>query len=374
MKIAMLLDDSMDRPDGVQQVVSSMGRMLVADGHEVVIVCSGGTGEPGPIPVVSLARNIGVSFNSNRLRTPRPARRADLRSWLLAERPDVIHVQMPYSPFFAGRLVREARRLLGDKVRIVGTFVILPDSAFSAFATRMLGLVLRPTLRLFDGFSALTEPAVEFSRVSFHAGGTVTPSPIDVGAFRAHVHTPRLEADGRPLTLSFLGRFVERKGAMELIEAIAALPHDVRAQLRVRMGGRGPLLGDAEALTAERGLSELVSFEGFVAEEDKPQFLADADIACFPATGGESFGIVLIEAMAAGAGVVIGGDNPGYTSTLGDPDAMIDARDTEAFAALITSLVRDPVRRAELHARQQERVKDFDSATVLKGVLELYGV
>ena len=84
----------------------------------------------------------------------------------------------------------------------------------------------------------------------------------------------------------------------------------MRAKLDVRIGGRGPLLADAEALVAKHGLGDVVTFKGFVTEEDKPQFFADADIAVFPALGGESFGIVLIEAMASGAGVVLAGANP----------------------------------------------------------------
>ena len=104
----------------------------------------------------------------------------------------------------------------------------------------------------------------------------------------------------------------------------------------------GTQLGDAEALVAKLGLGDVVTFAGFVSEEDKPQFYADADIAVFPSTGGESFGIVLIEAMASGAGVVVAGANPGYLSVINDrPEVSVDARDTEAFAATLLRLIED---------------------------------
>ncbi len=370
MKIAFVLDDSLSRPDGVQQYVTTLGAALADAGHDVVYASSGDVRDD--LPSVSLTGNIAVTFNGNGLRTPRPASRRRLRDWLLANRPDVIHVQMPHSPFFAGRVVREARRVLGGDVRIVGTFHILPDGRVSEIGTAALGRVLRSNLRMFDAFSAVSQPAAEFARAAFGIDCALTPNLVDVDAFRAQVRAHRPDAADRPLTVSFLGRFVDRKGAPELVEAVAALSEDVRAQVRVRMGGKGPLLEPVRALVAERGLADIVSLEGFVAEEDKAQFYADADLACFPATGGESFGIVLIEAMAAGAGVVVGGDNPGYRFVLQDDAVLVDARDAEGFAAVLAGLVRDPARRDELHAAQQARVRDFDAPVALAAALRLY--
>ncbi|MDN4471389.1 glycosyltransferase family 4 protein [Demequina zhanjiangensis] len=372
MKIAFVLDDSIARPDGVQQYVTALGAALQGAGHDVVYACSGDVRDD--LPAVSLTANIGVTFNGNGLRTPRPASRRLLREWLEQERPDVIHVQMPHSPVFAGRVVQEARRVLGDNVRIVGTFHILPDGKVSELGTALLGRILRRNLQLFDAFSAVSEPAVGFAKQAFGIDCTLVSCLVDVDAFRAEAARPRPVDDGsRPLTVSFLGRFVERKGVRELIEAVSALPPESRDRIHVRMGGRGPLLGSVEALVAEEGLEREISLEGFVAEEDKAQFYADADIAVFPATGGESFGIVLIEAMAAGAGVVVGGDNPGYRFVLQDDGVLVDARDTRAFSLLLELLISDPERRAAIHASQQRRVRDFDVPVTLAAALELYG-
>ncbi|WP_062200552.1 glycosyltransferase family 4 protein [Demequina salsinemoris] len=370
MKIAFVLDDSIARPDGVQQYVTALGSALVDAGHDVVYACSGDVRDD--LPSVSLTGNIAVTFNGNGLRTPRPASRTRLRAWLLATRPDVIHVQMPHSPFFAGRVVREARRVLGRDVRIVGTFHILPDGRVSELGTAALGRVLRSNLALFDSFAAVSEPAVAFARQAFGIDCALAPCLVDVDAFRAQAPAHRPSPQGRPLTVSFLGRFVDRKGAPELVEAVAALPEGARSRIRVRMGGKGPLLPAVERLVAERGLADIVALEGFVAEEDKAQFYADADIACFPATGGESFGIVLIEAMAAGAGVVVGGDNPGYRSVLKDDAVLVDPRDADSFAAVLTDLIGDDARRAEIHTRQQVRVRDFDAPVALAAALRLY--
>jgi phosphatidyl-myo-inositol alpha-mannosyltransferase len=375
MKIALVLDDSIDRPDGVQQYVRSLEAYLTRVGHEVHIICS--VSESTNPRVHSLARNAAVSFNGNSLKTPLPAPRAAIRELLEREMFDVIHVQTPHSPFFAGRVVEEARKLQARSVRIAGTFLILPDGRVSALATRGLGLLLRRNVRKFDAFASLTEPAAVFARESLGIESVVIPAGVDIAAFQAAVHTPRpSRGSSDKLVVAFLGRLVERKGALELIEALALLGTDVRARLDVRLGGRGPLLGEAEALVAKLGLGGVVSFQGFVTEEDKPQFYADADIAVFPSTGGESFGIVLIEAMASGAGVVVAGANPGYLSVINDrPEVSVDARDTAAFAATLKRLIDDAGLRAELHAEQAEHVKQFDIVTVGERVVgELYGV
>ncbi|PKQ17647.1 MAG: glycosyltransferase family 1 protein [Actinobacteria bacterium HGW-Actinobacteria-8] len=377
VKIALVVDDSLSRPDGVQEYVRTIGRAMGERGHEVHVLCSGEAGEPpaGISRVLSLTSNMGVTFNGNDLRTPRPASRRGLREVLAAERYDVLHVQTPHSPFFAARVVREARRVQGGAVRIVATFHILPDGVVSEWATRALGLRLRRNLRLFDAFAAVSAPAAAFAKRAFGIDAAVIPNAVRVDEIAAQASAMPWPADARDrVVVAFLGRLVERKGAVELVEAVAALPPEVRDSVAVRIGGKGPLRDRIEQLVSERGLGEVVSLEGFVSDEDKPGFMAAADLAVFPATGGESFGIVLTEAMAAGAGAVLGGDNPGYAWTLDNPAAVIDPRDIAAFAARLATLVGDAGARTDLHAQQAARVRDFDVSAVAERVLGLYGI
>jgi phosphatidylinositol alpha-mannosyltransferase len=375
VKVALVLDDSIDRPDGVQQYVRFLESYLTRVGHEVHIICS--VSESTDPRVHSLARNTHVKFNGNALRTPLPASRKAIRELLDRERFDVIHVMTPHSPFFAGRVVEEARKLQARSVRVVATFVILPDSRFSALATRGLGVLLRNNLRKFDRFAALTQPAADFAKQSLGIEAVAIPAGVDVAAYQAAATERRPErGPDDTLVLSFLGRLVERKGVLELLDAVALLPASVLGKLDVRIAGKGPLLGAAEARIAQHGLADVVRMVGFVSEEDKPQFLADADVAVFPALGGESFGIVLIEAMAAGAGVVLAGANPGYLAVIGDrPEVSVDASNATVFAAALERLLADPNLRATLHAAQQEQLKVFDLQAVGDRVLrELYGI
>jgi phosphatidylinositol alpha-mannosyltransferase len=220
---------------------------------------------------------------------------------------------------------------------------------------------------------AVSPPAADFARRVFGLECRVIPAMVDVsGIARASRGGRKKPARDRTI-VTFLGRLVKRKGSLELVEALALIPAALRERVDVRVAGRGPLAEEVRHKVDVLGLSGVVTMPGFVSEEDKPRFLGEADVAVFPATGGESFGIVLIEAMAAGAGVVIGGDNPGYMSVLGDhPDVTFNPRDAEAFAALLTRLVAEPDHRATLHALQQERVRQYDVAAVGAAIEALY--
>ncbi len=369
MKVALVLDDSLDRPDGVQQYVLTLGAHLSDQGHEVHYLCSGTT-RTDIRNIHSLARNAGVTFNKNTLRIPLPTSRRRIRKFLVEHRFDVVHVQSPHSPLFAARVMKEAKRL---GVAVVGTFHILPSGALSSLGSRALRILLWRNLKLFDRMCAVSPPAAEFARRVFGLECRVIPAMVDVSAIARAARPRRRRAAGSQTVVAFLGRLVKRKGSLELVEALSQVPARVRERMDVRIAGRGPLAEEVRHEIDASGLGDIVAMPGFVSEGDKPRFLGEADIAVFPATGGESFGIVLIEAMAAGAGVVIGGDNPGYSSVLGDhPDVTFDPNDADAFAALLTRLVAEPDLRDTLHTLQQERVRQYDVAVVGAAIEALY--
>lgn len=371
MRVGLVIDDSLDRPDGVQQNVLTLGRWLAAQGHDVHYLTSTTTRADLP-QVHNLARNVSVRFNGNRLSTPgwASARAVDAA---LSAGLDVVHVQMPYSPFLAGRVIRRAPR--GSAV--VVTFHILPLTFAARAATHLLGAVQRRQTRRFDAVLAVSGAAEEFMRGAFGVAGRVVPNPVDLAPFRAARRAALAAApsDGGGPRVVFLGRLVERKGAGALLDALGVLARQgaLPAGLEVVLAGTGPQRERLVRSAAEHGLADVVAFPGFVAEEDKAALLASADVVALPSLGGESFGISVVEALAASRGVVLAGDNPGYRSVMaGLEDQLVDPRDAQAFAAVLAAHLADPGLRREASDRQAAAAEQFDVEVVGQAVLGHY--
>ena len=351
LKIGLVLDTTLDSDDGVQQYVKTLGAWLVNRGHRVHYITgssrltslSGGQ-------VHSVGRNLTIRFNGNLVNLPLWSRATALKR-LKSEHFDLLHVQLPHSPLLAHRLVRAAPAATA----VVGTFHILPAGPAQAAAARFLRR-LYGGLERFDDMLAVSPAAAAFARRAFGLECAVLPNVVDVSQFAAGRQTDAT----KPRRLVFLGRLVPRKGALELLRAFALLA-DRHSDIELLMAGDGPQRGRLQRFISQHRLESRVSLLGRVSEADKPGLLGNARLAIFPSLYGESFGIVLLEAMAAGAEVVVGGDNPGYRSVLGDrPQTIVRPRDTAALANQLETLLADDRLREELHAWQQKLVRRFD--------------
>jgi phosphatidylinositol alpha-mannosyltransferase len=364
LAVAFLFDDTLDSNDGVAQQVKRLGEWFSQNGHHVIYLCgetkmktwAGGN-------VYSMASNVNVRFNGNRLSMPLISSSQVIKKVLEHEPIDILHVQVPYSPLMAQRVIKRAH----GKVSIVGTFHILPSGWLSNFGSKLLRLVQWRSLKKFDEMISVSSSAASFARKNFGLKSEIIPNMIDLEAFRpAKLQSPEA---GR---IVFLGRLVKRKGCEQLIRAFALVSKG-NPDSRLVIAGDGPERRKLKSLASSLGLDDGVSFLGFVKEEDKASLLASASIACFPSLYGESFGVVLIEAMAAGAGVVLAGNNPGYQTVMeAQPSLLIDPRDAEAFAGRLNQLLQDSALRAKLHAWQNQHVKHYDTKLVAKQVLAVY--
>lgn len=363
LNIAFCYDDSLDGQDGVAQYVKTIGAWLSAQGHNVLYL----VGETKlkawhGAPIYSLASNQVVNFNGNQVGTPWPASKKSIESVLAKHQIDVLHVQMPYSPFFAGRAIN----LVGPKTAVVGTFHILPVNILVRWGSKLLSLFYLRTLKRFSRIVSVSQPAAQFAGVAFGIKSDVLPNMVQLEKFKS------ASGQQKKYHIVFLGRLVPRKGAEQLLRAFIILKTRL-PEASLSIAGDGPERAKLEAIVKNNGLSSSVNFLGFVDEKDKPNIMASASVACFPSLGGESFGIVLIEAMAAGAGVVIGGNNPGYASVLGEKSrALVDPRDSTVFAARLETFLTDQNLAQRLHREQQEQVKQYDVAIVGNHLLQIY--
>lgn len=366
MKIGFVLDDRLDKPDGVQQYVQLLGSWLTTQGHEVHYLV-GKSPHATQANVHNLSKTVAVRFNKNRMAIPLPASKRRISALLNSQQFDVLHVQMPYSPLLAARVVSAAPK----HTAIVGTFHILPHGALSSAATKVLSAVLKNNKKRFDGFLSVSSAAQAFAKTHFGINSTVLPNVVDLTRY----------ARGEPLkqfnnkkNIIFLGRFVDRKGARYAIAAYEKLLLITNIPVRLILCGDGPekdrLTKQADAINH---VNKDIIFAGFLPEQDKPNYLASADIAVFPATGGESFGIVLIEAMASGAHTVLGGDNVGYKTVLGNqPLSLVHPQDSDLFAQRLKHLLTNTSDADTLHAMQQEVVKQYDITFIGPQIVAFY--
>lgn len=365
-KIGFILDTSLDSTDGVQQYVLALGGWLAAEGHDVHYLVGETTRNDIP-NVHSLSRNITVQFNGNRTTIPLGASKRRLKRFLTEQQFDILHVQTPHHPFLAQRIITAARR----DTAIFATFHILPYSWLAKISTKLLGLLLKPSLRRIDCMLAVSPDAAEFEAWSFARAAEVLPNVIDYKRF-VEVR-PLPEYDDDVATILFLGRLVERKGCKTLLQAVAQLDRSELPPFRVVICGKGELKEHLEQFTSDNGLSDIVSFTGFVSEEDKPRYYASADLSVFPSSGGESFGIVLLEAMASGSAVVLAGDNPGYRSVMGkQPDLLFDPKNSVELAEKLAYYLQDKSEAQRMASWGNTYTIDFDVHLVGARLLNRY--
>jgi phosphatidylinositol alpha-mannosyltransferase len=300
--------------------------------------------------------------------TPLPASRARIKQLFQKYDFDVLHVQMPYSPLLAGKVIRQAP----SHTAVIGTFHVVPQSWQERWATGLLRVLVYMSKQRVDAAVSVSAPAQRFAKRWFGLLSSVVPNAVTTATFRAGKR-PKKYADGK-VNIVFLGRLVPRKGCYQLLKAIQQLHNEhLLAGLRVLICGKGPDLQRLQAYVKKNHLAKNVHFLGFVSEADKPNYLASADIAVFPSTGGESFGIVLVEAMAARSGVVLGGDNIGYRSVLRErPNQLVNARDVSALVKALKDFAFNAAARNKAVQWQQTQLSKYDVSTVGLRLLQLY--
>lgn len=358
LSIGFLYDDTLDSTDGVAQQVKTLGAWLSSRGHKVsYLVGETKTHRFAGGEIHSLAKNKQVVFNGNRLSIPVLADRAKIKEVMNKEHFDILHVQMPYSPLMSRIVINQTDK----STAIVGTFHIYPSAFWAEAGARLLRVLLAGSLKKFDQIISVSQPAADFAKRSFGISSQIVPNVVDLAKFN---HGPVKQADEKSPHIVFLGRLVKRKGCLDLLKAFKLLKEAMPA-VRLTIAGDGPQRSSLEQYVRRNGLGKSVKFSGFISEKAKPELLASVDIACFPSLYGESFGIVLLEAMAAGAKVVLGGYNPGYASVLGSQkELLIDPENSGQFAARMDKLLRDDQLIAKLHSWQLAEVKKYDVAVV----------
>lgn len=364
-----MLDESLDAPDGVQQNILTLGRWLMSNGHQVHYL----VGQSRPIDslnVYSLSNNVRVAFNGNRLSVPMPVSKHKVINLLEDLHLDILHIQAPYSPFLSGVILKANKH-----AATVATFHILPSSKFVYAANYLLSLLNMNTAKFIDLNLSVSEPAAKFAKQVYGYHSKVLANPFEYDAFYSGNEIKSPPRKTNLVKVVFLGRLVPRKGPFELLKALVVLKNkNLLNNVQVIIAGKGPLGEKLKEFTQKNDLDKHCVFTGFVAEDDKAALLQSSDLAVLPSTGGESFGISLVEAMAASKGAVIAGDNPGYRSILAPElqDHLFKPKDSHEFAEILYKFISNKGLRDEASKIQRRLVEQYDVGLIGPKLLEYY--
>jgi phosphatidylinositol alpha-mannosyltransferase len=357
VRVALACPYAWDDPGGVQVHVRELAEHLLGRGHEVVVLAPVRRRAEQPW-VRGVGRPVDLPYNaSNAPIDPRPWSIRGVRDRLDAFRPDVVHVHEPFAPSTAMWATLAAR------VPVVATF-------HTGVVRSRLYDVSAPILRRIARRIAV---GIAVSRVAERAaaariGGSfkIVPNGADVGRFaRAE---PADLGEGKKLL--FVGRLDERKGFPTAVRAFARLASD-RPGLRLIVVGDGPQRSAVADLPSDVGAR--VTLLGVIPNVDLPPYEAACDVYLGTSVGGESFGVVLVEAMAAGLPVVAS-DIPGYDEVVRDgvEGLLVRPRDPEAVAAAAATILDDPALAARFADAGRRRAAMFDWDVVAVRVEELY--
>lgn len=356
MRVGLICPYSMSIPGGVQNQVLGLGRAYRARGHEVRVLAP--TDGPPPEPwITSLGPTLlNESNGSVAPVAPNPPTQLRAIRALWGDDFDVVHVHEPLCP---GPTVTA---VVMKTAPMVGTF----HAAGEQPAYKYLGWLARTLARRLDVLVAVSNDARALAEAAIPGDWRVLFNGIEIDRFRAE---PWERPADRKVIL-FVGRHEERKGLAVLCEAMGSLDGDVV----LWVVGDGP---ETDELRRRHGADTRIEWLGRVSDAERNGRMAAADVFCAPSTGGESFGVILLEAMAAGAPVVAS-DISGYAAVAGpldgsEPAALLPkAGDPVALAAALRVVLDDTERADALRAAGTARAARFSMERLADLYLDLY--
>jgi phosphatidylinositol alpha-mannosyltransferase len=360
MRIGMVCPYSFDVHGGVQAHVLQLAEVLRRRGHQVSVLAPASAHVKLPDYVVSGGRAVPIPYNGSvaRLRFG-PATHRKVKKWLAEGDFDVLHLHEPNAPSLS------LLALMIADGPIVATF---HTSTTKSLALGVFQSLLRPWNEKIVGRIAVSDLARRWQMEALGSDAVEIPNGVDVASFASAAPLPGYPRPGK--TVLFLGRFDEpRKGMAVLLGALPALV-DRFPEVEILIVGRG----DEDVLREDAGdLAGHLRFLGQVEDAQKASALRSADVYCAPNTGGESFGIVLVEAMAAGTPVVAS-NLDAFRRVLVDGKAgwLVPVEDSTALAEALIAVLDDAKRRTRYVKAGSAAVHRYDWSVVADEIMMVY--
>jgi phosphatidyl-myo-inositol alpha-mannosyltransferase len=361
MKIGMVSPYGWDTPGGVQIHIKELAEHLIDRGHEVSVLAP--VTEESSVQedyVISAGRPIPVPYNGAVARILfGPIAASRVRQWITQGEFDLLHLHEPYVPSLSLLACWSAEGPM------VGTFHVASSKQKVFYGVTP---ILEPILEKLSARIAVSELARSTLKGHIDTEAVVIPNGISSNKFTHAAARPEWK---KGHTLGFLGRFTEpRKGLSVLLDALPTIAKEIPdIQLLVA----GP--GDQEEIIKKlpQDIHSKVHFLGRVSEEEKASLFASVDLYVAPNTGGESFGIILAEAMAAGCAIVAS-DIPAFDllTEHGESAALFPSENSGELARIIITLLKDPAQRSKFSEKGRIRAQSFEWETVANQILHVY--
>jgi phosphatidylinositol alpha-mannosyltransferase len=361
VKIGIVSPYAYPRPGGANDHIRQTYIHLRKMGHDVRILTAPWGDDPPAQDVIQIGRAVAVPYNGSIGRVTMSIRLEELvRRVLDRERFDILHHHEPFVPFLSFQLIDSAA------CPHVATFHAFAGFSFGYWAGR---LVLQRYFERLNGRICVSSAARHFISRYFPGEYRVIPNGVDTEFFARAEAFPEYRDD--KVNILFVGRAEERKGLFYLADAYAMLKRR-QPKTRLIIVGGGPEIGRVRRYLRQARVPDVL-FAGRVDDHSKARFYRTADICCAPSTGQESFGIVLLEAMAAGRAIVAS-DIHGYKTVVRrDVSALlVEPKNSVALAAALERLIADRSLRARLGAAGQARAHDYTWDRVTKQVADYY--
>ena len=361
LRIGIVCPYSWDVPGGVQNHIRDLAEFLISNGHHVEVLAPATESSELPSYVVSAGRAVSIPYNGAVARVLfGVVANSRVRNWIHEGDFDLLHLHEPAIPSLSLLACWAAEGPM------VGTF---HAAAKYQKAIVAIGPILEPVIEKLSARIAVSEAARTTLTMHLETDAIVIPNGIYADNYRDGSQRSEWQSN----TIGFLGRFEEdRKGLPVLLDALPIISRFI-PDIRVLIAGPGESEEILEKVDPQ--LRHRVEFLGKLSESDKADFLASVSLYIAPNTGGESFGIILAEAMAGGAAVVAS-DIPAFVDVLGAGKfgALFESENSPNLAKVIIDLLRDDRKRAEIAIAGELRAQDFDWSRVGESIFEVYEI
>ena len=359
LKIGIVCPYSWDTSGGVQNHIRDLAEFLIESGHDVSVLAPVIDESNLPEYVVNAGKPISIPYNGAVARVLfGPVAFARVRQWISQGEFDLLHLHEPAIPSISLLACWAADGPM------VGTFHAAAKRQKIIFA---IGPILEPAIEKLSARIAVSEAARLTLTDHLDTDAVIIPNGIYANRY----------TDGKTIekwsgnTIGFIGRFEEpRKGLSVLIDALPVISR-FAPDVKIFVAGPGDPAEVIEGIDPQ--LRQRFEFLGKITESEKADFMSSVAVYVAPNTGGESFGIILAEALAGGA-CVVASDIPAFDDLLGHGEfgALFESESSTELAKVVIDLLRDETKRKELSARGKERSKKFDWTVVAQQIYSVY--